>query len=155
MLTLSENRTPLQLARQYGHADAAAVLARRGAVVGSRPSRWSTKLEQIQVSEDGRGLEFVGQGLYCMSFKEQAKLTLIHRVRYTYYSSRPPCPSRHRAFLLRNRNQVRPRTRFGAGQRCRLRHTTSAPRWLPRLVQPGSAKLGLPRRRWPILRQWQ
>jgi ankyrin repeat protein len=63
VLTLSENRTPLQLARQYGHDDAAAVLAKRGAVIGSKPSKWSTELQQVRLSEDGRGLQYIGEGL--------------------------------------------------------------------------------------------
>ena len=53
--------TPLQLAKQYGHIDVATLLTKRGAEVGSRPSRWSTENEKIQVSGDGCGLEYVGE----------------------------------------------------------------------------------------------
>lgn len=53
--------TPPQLARQYGNVEAAAVLEKRGAVVGSRPNRWVTELSRIRVSEDGFGLEYIGE----------------------------------------------------------------------------------------------
>ena len=53
--------TPLQLAKQYGHMDAATLLAKRGAEVGSRPSRWITENEKIRVSEDGCELEYIGE----------------------------------------------------------------------------------------------
>lgn len=53
--------TPLQLAKQYGNTDAATLLAKRSAEVGSRPSRWNTENEKIKVSEDGCELEYVGE----------------------------------------------------------------------------------------------
>ena len=56
--------TPLQLAKQYGHIDVATLLTKRGAEVGSRPSRWSTENEKIKVSEDGCRLEYVGEREY-------------------------------------------------------------------------------------------
>ncbi|KAI9796865.1 MAG: hypothetical protein M1833_005914 [Piccolia ochrophora] len=52
--------TPLQLARQYGHTEAANVLSRHGAEVGSRPSRWVSEKDEIRISEDGTELKFVG-----------------------------------------------------------------------------------------------
>ena len=42
--------------------DAATILAKRGAVVGARPSKWVTESEKIRLSEDGRELEFIGEG---------------------------------------------------------------------------------------------
>ena len=56
--------TPLQLARQYGNIDAARLLAKRGAEVGSRPNRWNTENEEIKLSEDGCGLEYIGECEY-------------------------------------------------------------------------------------------
>ena len=53
--------TPLQLAKQYGHTEAATLLAKRGAEVGSRPSRWYTESEKIRMSDDGCDLEYVGE----------------------------------------------------------------------------------------------
>ena len=53
--------TPLQLARQYGHTDTANLLARRGAAVGSRPSRWVTEKQGIKVSDDGCQIQVVGK----------------------------------------------------------------------------------------------
>ena len=53
--------TPLQLAKQYGHTEAATLLAKRGAEVGSRPSRWNTESEKIRMSDDGCDLEYVGE----------------------------------------------------------------------------------------------
>ena len=53
--------TPLQLAKQYGHTEAATLLAKRGAEVGSRPSRWNTESEKIRMSDDGCELEYVGE----------------------------------------------------------------------------------------------
>ena len=55
--------TPLQLARQYGNVDATELLARRGAEVGVRPSKWVTDKEEMRLSEDGRVLEFKSEGL--------------------------------------------------------------------------------------------
>ena len=56
--------TPLQLAKQYGNTEAANLLAKRGAEVGSRPTRWHTENEKIKVSEDGCKLEYVGEREY-------------------------------------------------------------------------------------------
>lgn len=53
--------TPLQLAKQYGNTEAATLLAKRGAEMGSRPSRWSAENEKIEVSEDGCDVEYVGE----------------------------------------------------------------------------------------------
>ena len=58
--------TPLQLAKQYGHREAATLLAKRGAEVGSRPSRWSTDNEKIKLSGDGRELACVGERKYLL-----------------------------------------------------------------------------------------
>ena len=97
--------TPLQLARQYGHTDAANLLARRGAEVGLRPSCWVTKKEKIKVSEDGCELEFVGDSKHSTGPESlRPMLTIIHS-RGRYNTCRSSHPGRHRAFLLRNRNQ--------------------------------------------------
>ena len=53
--------TPLQLAKQYGHTEAANLLAKRGAEVGSRPSGWNIENEKIRLSDDGFELEYVGE----------------------------------------------------------------------------------------------
>lgn len=61
--------TPLQLAKQYGHMDAASLLAKRGAEVGSRPSRWNTDSEKIKLSDDGCELEYVGERQYSLMIR--------------------------------------------------------------------------------------
>jgi ankyrin repeat protein len=54
--------SPLQHARQYGHVEVASLLSRRGAEIGSRPSRWVTEWERIKVSDDGLELEYLADG---------------------------------------------------------------------------------------------
>ena len=51
--------TPLQLARQYDNKEVANLLSRRATGVGSRPHRWTTDLERIQISEDGLDLTYI------------------------------------------------------------------------------------------------
>ena len=93
--------TPLQLAKQYGHTDAATLLAKRSAEVGSRPSRWTTESEKIKMSEDGCRLEYVGERkCWIFLFKRR---TLIKPIRVDSGSSscKPPNTGWDRVLLLR------------------------------------------------------
>ena len=98
--------TPLQLAKQYGNTDAATLLAKRGAEVGSRPTRWNTENEKIKLSEDGCELEYVGERKYfLMILLSERMMANSISVRRWIWSPNPGQPSNtswNRALLLRN-----------------------------------------------------
>ncbi len=69
--------SPIDHARQYGHLEVATILSKRGAEVGSRPSKWVTEWDRIKVSEDGSGLEFIGDGKNTRLEGRNRRLTLF------------------------------------------------------------------------------
>ena len=54
--------TPLLLARQYQNKEATDILSRNDPVIKTKPSRWSSSITTVKISEDGLGIEYSGKG---------------------------------------------------------------------------------------------
>jgi ankyrin repeat protein len=54
--------TPLLLAQQYGQDKAAEELSKKGAVIGTKPTKWVGTASTVEISKDGLELKSKGQG---------------------------------------------------------------------------------------------
>jgi ankyrin repeat protein len=56
--------TPLQIVSQYGHTEAISFLTEKGAIIGRKPTAWSCDIKWVKISEDGKDVEWLSEGIF-------------------------------------------------------------------------------------------